>query len=269
MKINKIIILLAAMLLLSIGAFAQIGATLKGDVNGDGKIDVEDVTSVVDLILSGKTYGYFYFGTTQPTVENYQTLSGVVASYTSIDDAIGTTASIAEGQTLYLLCPAAWVKGKRVVLENGIGTTYNFIEDADAETVSGYVIYSTQAWNEATDLTLNFEITGGDEYYWYVGKDETLLGKNGTSYDLQLSNLPTVSSIDDIYSDSQNVGAEENNIYVVCPTEWVGQFKLMTLLGAEIPQTDKTSQITSGITGYSILRGNGKVSAAEIKVVRN
>lgn len=166
---KRFVMTLAAMLLVSIGAFAQIGATLKGDVNGDGKVDVEDVTSLVDIILTGKTYGYFYFGTTLPTAENYQTLSGVVASYTSIDDAIGTTASIAEGQTLYLLCPAAWVKVKRVVLENGIGTTYNFIEDADAETISGYVIYRTQAWNETTDLTLNFEINSGDEYYWYVG----------------------------------------------------------------------------------------------------
>ncbi len=159
-------------MLLSIGASAQNGATLKGDVNGDGKIDVEDVTSLVDIILSGKTYGYFYFGTTQPTVENYQTLSGVVATYTSIGDAVGATVSVDAGETLYMLCPAAWMKGKKVDLEDGAGNTYKFIEIIDAETVPGYVIYSTQAWNEATDLTLNFEITGGDEYFWYVGQTE-------------------------------------------------------------------------------------------------
>ena len=80
MKMKRLFMTLAAMLLVSIGAFAQSGATLKGDVNGDGKVDVEDVTSLVDIILSGETYGYFYFGTTQPTAENYQTLSGVVTS---------------------------------------------------------------------------------------------------------------------------------------------------------------------------------------------
>ncbi len=163
---------LAAMLLVNIGAFTQSGATLKGDVNGDGRVDVEDVTSLVDIILSGKTYGYFYFGTTQPTADNYQTLSGVVTSYTSISDAIGATTSIAEGQTLYMLCPATWLTGKKVDLEDGMGSTFKFIEDVDTKTISGYVIYRTQAWNEATDLTLNFEITGGDEYYWYVGTNK-------------------------------------------------------------------------------------------------
>lgn len=144
---------------------------MKGDVNGDGRVDVEDVTSVVDLVLSGKTYGYFYFGTTQPMADNYQSLPGVVASYTSIGDAIGTTASIDAGQTLYMLCPAAWMKGKKVVVVDGAGSTYNFMDDVDSETIPGYVIYCTQACNEATDLTLNFEITGGDEYYWYIGPE--------------------------------------------------------------------------------------------------
>jgi len=172
MKMKRLFMILAAMLLVSIGAFAQSESTLKGDVNGDGRVDVEDVTSLVDLILSGKTYGYFYFGTTQPTAENYQMLPRVVASYISIGDAIGATASIDAGQTLYMLCPAAWMKGKKVILEDGTGSTYNFIEGIDAVTIPGYVIYRTQAWEEATDLTLNFEITGGDEYFWYAGQTQ-------------------------------------------------------------------------------------------------
>ena len=107
-------------------------------------------------------------------------------------------------------------------------------------------------------------------YYWYVGKDEELLGKNGTSYNLDLSNFNNykVSSINNIYTDSQNVGDADNNIYVLCPTEWVDQFKLTDLDNNEIPQTDKTSQIISGVTGYSILRGTGKVMDSIIKVVQ-
>ena len=266
----KRIVVFLTTILLSLGAFAQSSETLKGDVNGDGKVDVEDVTSVVDIILSGKTYGYFYFGTTEPTADNFTLLPGAVASYISIDEAVGATVSIAEGETLYMLCPAAWMKGKHVEVEDGEGNSYDFIEETDAGTISGYVIYKTQAFNEATDAILRFNNNSAETYYWYVGKDESLLGKNGTSYDLNLDNLESykVNSIDDIFTNSQSVEDVENNIYVVCPTEWVGQFELTDLDNNEIPQSDKTSQITSGITGYSILRGNGKVGDSIIKIVR-
>ena len=176
---------LAAMLL-SLGAFAQNGETLKGDVNGDGKIDVEDVTSVVDIILSGKTYGYFYFGTTEPTAENFTSLAGVIASYTSIGEAVGATVSVDNGETLYMLCPAAWMKGKHVDVEDGEGNSYDFVEDTDAGTISGYVIYKTQAFNEATDAILKFNNSSAETYYWYVGQTDpssidTIVDDNDTS----------------------------------------------------------------------------------------
>ncbi|MBR6195360.1 MAG: hypothetical protein IKQ58_07815 [Prevotella sp.] len=165
----KRIVVFLTTILLSLGAFAQSGTTLKGDVNGDGKVDVEDVTSVVNIILSGKTYGYFYFGTTEPTAENFTSLPGAVASYTSIGEAVGATVSIADGETLYMLCPAAWMKGKHVDVEDGEGNSYDFVEDTDAGSISGYVIYKTQAFNEATDVILKFNNGSAETYYWYVG----------------------------------------------------------------------------------------------------
>ena len=46
--------LLAAVLLSSASAFAQSGnnESLMGDVNGDGRVDIVDVTTVIDIYLN-------------------------------------------------------------------------------------------------------------------------------------------------------------------------------------------------------------------------
>lgn len=115
---QKLFMLLAAVLLSCASAFAQSGniEPVRGDVNGDGKVDVADINAIIQIMKNGGgvvTPGYFYLGTTQPTAENYQTLPGVVSTYTSIDDAVGTSVSVAAGETLYMLCPATWMEKKR------------------------------------------------------------------------------------------------------------------------------------------------------------
>ena len=215
MKMKRLFMTLAAMLLVSLGAFAQNGATLKGDTNGDGKVDVEDVTSVVDLILSGKTYGYFYFGTTQPTADNYQTLSGVVASYTSIGEAVGATASIDAGQTLYMLCPVAWMNGESVKVEYKSGETVGFSEDVDAATIPGYAIYRTQVWNEATDVTLK---TQRNNYYLGETDQETFTVSDLTEYK---SEKPTYIEAHASYGNTVTVW--------IYPAEWGEPVAMMNL----------------------------------------
>ena len=105
------------------------------------------MTTTIDLILDGKDYGYFYFGTTKPTAENYQSLTGVVASYTSLSDAAGATTKVSDGETLYLLCPAAWLAGKTVELEDESGNSIEFLGTKDDVTISGYVVYKTSVLN--------------------------------------------------------------------------------------------------------------------------
>lgn len=127
---TKTIFMLAAMLLISMGAFAQSNEPLEGDVNKDGKVDVADIVAVIDIMKNGggtATVGYFYLGTTEPTAENYKTLPGVVTTYTSFDDAVGTSASVAAGETLYLLCPAAWMEEKTPTLEDKDGNSISFL----------------------------------------------------------------------------------------------------------------------------------------------
>ena len=51
MKTKKLI-LTAAMLLMSVCTFAQSGTSLKGDVNGDKKVDVADHVELSKIILN-------------------------------------------------------------------------------------------------------------------------------------------------------------------------------------------------------------------------
>lgn len=157
---TKFFMLLAAMLLGCVSAFAQSGnnESLKGDLNEDGIVDVGDINAILKIMKDGggpvTVDSYFYLGTTKPTAANYKSVPGIVAAFTSIDDAVGTTAPVAAGETLYMLCPAAWVTGKNVALEDNSGNTIDFLDEKDAATISGYVIYKTQVWNAPNDVVL-------------------------------------------------------------------------------------------------------------------
>ena len=63
--------MLAAMLLMSMGAFAQNNEPLEGDVNKDGKVDVADIVKVIDIMAAGEqpqpTKYTWYLGETAET----------------------------------------------------------------------------------------------------------------------------------------------------------------------------------------------------------
>ncbi|MBR2153948.1 MAG: hypothetical protein IJ901_04960 [Bacteroidaceae bacterium] len=155
MKVKKFFFMLAAMLLTSVCAMAQSNNTtpLKGDVNGDGAVDVADIVAVIDVMAKGEA-GYFYFGTTQPTAANYTSLPSAISTYTSIAEANGASVNVTAGQTVYLLCPASWVEEKSVELEDNDGNSINFSEEKDFVTISGYVIYTAIALNTSKTISL-------------------------------------------------------------------------------------------------------------------
>ncbi len=93
--------LLAAVLLSSASAFAQSSnnESVKGDVNGDGRVDIVDVTTVIDIYLNTApdtpqtTTYYWYVGQTNPSTMT--SISPIVTDNTSpgwrlIGDTIGS-----------------------------------------------------------------------------------------------------------------------------------------------------------------------------------
>ena len=76
---KRLFMTFAAVLLVSVSAFAQSGNNnpLNGDVNGDGVVDVADITAIIDIIKNNSTPQvtyYYYAGWTRPTVDNVETI---------------------------------------------------------------------------------------------------------------------------------------------------------------------------------------------------
>ena len=78
---KRFFIIFAAILLVSVSAFAQSKTPLKGDVNEDGVVDVADITAIIAIMKNGggtgeETKYYWYVGTsaTEPTPSNYQSI---------------------------------------------------------------------------------------------------------------------------------------------------------------------------------------------------
>lgn len=89
---KRILMTFAAMLLVSISAFAQSNEPLEGDVNNDGVVDVADIVKIIDIMQSTQpqTTYYWYVGTENPSsidVSNLQTESNV-AGWHSIGNSI-------------------------------------------------------------------------------------------------------------------------------------------------------------------------------------
>lgn len=82
---KKILSLLAAFFMLfGTSAMAQVDSTLEGDVNGDGVVDIADITAVIAIIKqnaeANPTY-YWYVGQENPA--NMTSISPVVTDNTS------------------------------------------------------------------------------------------------------------------------------------------------------------------------------------------
>lgn len=96
---KKILSLLAAFFMLfGTSAMAQVDSTLEGDVNGDGVVDIADITAVIAIIKqnaeANPTY-YWYVGNTSPEGMTPPNLShdadATLCQWTSLGTSLPTT----------------------------------------------------------------------------------------------------------------------------------------------------------------------------------
>ena len=160
---TKTIFMLAAMLLMSIGAFAQNNEPLEGDVNNDGTVDVADIVGILKIMKDGggavgEKMCYWYSGTNNGnavTADNFTD----VASRIPESEVPETGSVTANGQYVYFVMPET----KHLEsLTDGNGSAVEFT----CIVVMGYHIYKTAGMiSGMINYTIEQTI-----YYWYVGQ---------------------------------------------------------------------------------------------------
>ena len=169
MNTKKLFLLLAAVLLSSVSAFAQSGNNepLKGDVNGDEVVDVADIVAIIDIIKNPaqpqKTY-YWYVGYNQDAYDHPESFKANM--YTTTTNAIPTQYS---------------VSGNNGLDVSGTGTRPNYLIMIIPSTWSEPIIWS-QTKDAQVIMTLekqNVTITGisGVTFNVYSGTGEVSYSK--------------------------------------------------------------------------------------------
>ncbi|MDY6249374.1 MAG: hypothetical protein SPL55_08130 [Prevotella sp.] len=227
---QKLLTLLAAVLLGSISAFAQNTNPVKGDVNEDGTVDVADLVNVIKIMKEGggavgEKMCYWYAGTNNGnavTADNFTDVASRIA-----ESEVPETGSVtANGQYVYFIMPET----KHIEsLTDGNGSAVEFT----CTDVMGYHIYRT---NDKINGSVNYNIAQ-TLYYWYVG----------TTKPTSLSQATTVTSYpaEQIYTN--NSGAKAY-IYVLTNNDRTVTF-IEPNTGTTLGQQDID---TTTIPGYKI-----------------
>ena len=214
---TKTIFILAAMLLISMGAFAQSNEPLEGDVNNDGTVDVADIVAVIKIMKDGggavgEKKCYWYAGTNNGnavTADNFTD----VASQIPESEVPETGSVTANGQYVYFVMPET----KHLEsLTDGNGSAVEFT----CIVVMGYHIYKTAGMiSGMINYTIEQTI-----YYWYVGVDSPV-GMDPENYDThnglnEWTNLGSSLPTGDIQvAKRDDTNYENHTWYIAAPTD--------------------------------------------------
>ncbi|MBR6063388.1 MAG: hypothetical protein IKP54_04460 [Bacteroidales bacterium] len=242
---TKTIFMLAAMLLMSMGAFAQNNEPLEGDVNNDGTVDVADIVGIIKIMKDGggavgEKKCYWYAGTNNGntvTADNFTD----VASQIPESEVPETGSVTANGQYVYFVMPKT-KHLESLTDENGSALEFTCTD------VMGYHIYKTAG---IISGMINYTIEQ-TIYYWYVG---TTMPSNPNNTDensgvnkwTKLTSTPTQLQI----VSSNSIGTW----YVAIPSDYEFQAYDSTGSAPDTAAYNKT-QITIGTVEYDLFTSN-------------
>lgn len=188
MKTKKLFMLLAAVLLSCASAMAQ-NSPLKGDVNGDGKVDVADIVAILEIMKNGskELQSIKWASTTavNGTTGTTPSLGDITLTYN--DGTTGTVAYNASGVTLYTdaagntpfsnansgtfnvwakYCGMTTTNSKQVTLSTPVPGTYKYYAG-----VTDKVSFTESDLDQTTTTrptTLSFGAASGDNFQIFI-----------------------------------------------------------------------------------------------------
>lgn len=162
MKKKMLSLLAAFFMLFGTSAMAQVESTLEGDVNGDGVVDIADITAVIAIIKqnaeANPTY-YWYVGTTNPTSMTPPSVgdaNATLCEWTSISSkpteiAVYKTDENWEDHTWYIAIPEEYGYS---IYDNGNNNITNITFTKTTSTIANvkYAIYTTTFKMDTIDV---------------------------------------------------------------------------------------------------------------------
>ena len=150
MKKKMLSLLAAFFMLFGTSAMAQVESTLEGDVNGDGVVDIADITAVIAIIKqnaeANPTY-YWYVGSmSEADALNPTTLGNIVNGKNATTSTTGiSTLNVpndAANEAIVFVYPEIW--GRPNITDNiGCGTGDTYYKDEGFDLPAGY---NATAW---------------------------------------------------------------------------------------------------------------------------
>ena len=255
---QKILMLLAVVLLSSASAFAQSGNSepLKGDVNGDGMVDVADIAAIIDIMANGggtvDGKQYWYIGVSDPynfTTIGQKNNSNLDVWFDKTSTVKGSVSDEIDWDThyWYVAAPSSW-NATIYDFTNGatlIGVIYS--ATTRTKTIGGVEYTIWKSIGEFTDTSLCLHMENGViTNKWFKGDTDpaTLdyVGQTKTAWDTWTEGTSITNTKVALVDDDLN----DHIWYFAFPQSW----NVTTMLSSDnaTPVPSPTYTVTNNVS---------------------